>query len=116
MNVQVHDRLSGYLTDVDAEVVTSRPVAPIKSALHPLEQFINRRPFFRRQIEEAGIVPAQDDQRVPRRHREGIANRHRVRVAVDDPLGRQAAERQSLGLESLIVSLDASLTDGPDFL
>jgi hypothetical protein len=44
------------------------------------------------QVEEVGEVAARDDERVPRRNREGVGNDERQLVAVNDPLWRDAAK------------------------
>ena len=48
--------------------------------------------LVRAQIEEAAHVPPGNHQRVPGRHRVGVAHRNGQRVGVHDALGGEGAE------------------------
>lgn len=73
VDVDMEDALPGRQSDVDADVVAVRFELLIDEFLFLLDEAHAGSHFFRRQLEEAGDMPARDDQRVSRTGRVGVA-------------------------------------------
>lgn len=73
VDMHMEDALSGRRSHVDADVVTVRMERFIQQFLFLLDESHAGRDFFRRQLEEAGDMPARDDQCVSRTRGVGVA-------------------------------------------
>lgn len=72
VDMDMEDALPGRRSDIDANVVAVRFEFGIDEAFFLLEEVHAGSHFIRRQVEEAGYMPARDDQGVTRTRRVGI--------------------------------------------
>ena len=109
MNVDVHNGLPRSLTHIDAHIIATWFHTAVQTILRLPEQIIKRRQFFRSQLEEAGNMPPQDNERMAWRHGKRIPDEQRMAVAVQNSLARQLAEgtviRPGIAHNSLLMLL-----------
>jgi hypothetical protein len=88
MDVYVGDRLPGNCPDVDANVITTRFVAPVQALLNLAKQLVNSHHLVFGQVEKAYGVAPRNDERVTYRDGKGIGDCQGLRVVFEDALWR----------------------------
>ena len=93
MNVNVPDRLTGVVPDVDSHVVAARILGLVQARFCPTQEIEDRRDFRASQLPERCDVSPRDDEGVAWGNRECVCNRESKLIAFKDALRGHLTER-----------------------